>query len=148
MPEFYGTDKDNPDIYVASQREISDELGIHVDTASISSPAFVRDNEGSPNVSILFEANLGLSKDEILARHQKAKDAYEHDQILFFKADEVFSRLERGNYNFEGTTPPNQIVGASVGAVLDYGRREVGENWYGRAKSALEGKGIRVIEEI
>ncbi len=149
MPDFYDeTSREEPNIYLASQREIADELGIDVNTADISCPAFVRDNEGSPNVSILFEARIGHTKDEILSGYDKARDKFEHDQILFFRAEDIFHRLKRGDYNFERRDPPTPMVGASIGALLDFGRREQGEAWYEKAKSALYNNGVEVIEDI
>ena len=98
-------------------------------------------------MSILFESRLEGSKDEILGGFEKAKDKYEHESLTFLEMKYVLSKLEVGDYNFEGE-PPTPIVGASLGALLDLGRREEGNGWYEKAKGALGNKGIRVIEEI
>lgn len=141
MPEYYSAHNvDFPNVYIASQKQIYDELGIKVPSEKLSVASITRDSTLSPNVSIVFEAQLALTKRQVLEKFEgNATSKWEHEHIEFFAKSELFSSFEKGKLQ-------NKILGASIGAILCKGRTEMGENWYRTAKMNFATAGYVIVD--
>ena len=143
MPEFYAaSDRSAPDPYLSSQKQIFSELGIKVDKKDLALTSIIRDTNYSSNISLIFESDLEFSRQEVQeAFRQHATDKWEHDYLNFIRAG-TFSEVPDMAY----FTSESKMVGTSEGAILDYGRRKSGEDWYEQAKQVLLDVGYEIID--
>lgn len=133
--------RNNPDVYLGSQNQIRDELGINVNQEDLHLTCFSRDTGGSPNTSMVFEANLSMGKKDILDYfNHHAADKWEHDFLQFLSVSKTYEKLAKGAFD-------TKMIGASLGAIINSGRRNLGEDWYSSTRDNLPSSGYKIADK-